>query len=129
MKNHMEDDLFDIGDTRQREADVRGMIGNIDHAIAQLSEKTTGVGTGNQYLEAFISVFLHARTLYTDYFALSLTAGKVNSSLREDVVQSLQRALDALPETEFPADRDQIRNGIREILRLPAIILQIEREA
>lgn len=122
----MEDDGFDNEDPQQQIADTLGMMENIDDAISTLAGRIAGNGTGEQYLNAFLGVFLAARTLYTDYFSVSLATGKIDTSLMQHVEQALQRAHDALSEEEFPSYRQQIRDGIRTIIHLPQEILKLE---
>lgn len=73
-------------------------------------------------------IFLAARTLWTDYYSVSLCNGGFTTTERTKVTAALTRAAEIMPADVNPAYVDQIRGGIGIILRIPTTLHEIEME-
>jgi len=77
---------------------------------------------------AWYRIFLAARSLWTEYFSVSILNGKVNCTLETNVHALLQLAHDTIPVNVRSVYREQIRDGMKTVLSVPAEILEIERK-
>jgi len=106
--------------------DCSELIGDLETEIGKFTPETHKPQDPNA---PWHDIFLAARSLWTDYYAIYICAGRINCSVKTKVVAVLQKAHDTIPHDVDPRCHDQIREGIGDILMLASEIMEIERDA